>query len=631
MYVNDRDQINYHGFLKALREMQGVNLKQVGEGICSDSEISRAEIGDRLPEKLLRDRITSRLGVSGEEYEEYLRPEEYRQWEIRMYILEQINKGCFDEAEQGIDEFDRIEDKNSVQEQFIDTMRYMIAQMQGASEGILSALIELAVTRTIPDVDAAFKGVHLLSDQELNLILEYTRYRAYYGEKENETKWRLGEYKKILNYIDSSYMDVIGKSKIYPRTTCFICDLILTSNSCYEDLVGVLELCNNSIELLRDASRLYYFVELLEYRKEIIMRLIAMPKANDEKVKEWKAVYEKDSEWETLFKELYSEYEVPIYMQNFTYLYVETECNSAVEVIRTRRKMVKMSRLKVSNGICSEKTIERFENYINSPSIAVVRDVFERVGLCAEYKRARVITDNAEDFKTYKKLINCINDYKNEEAKLCLEALKEKLHMEIPYNEQELKRVENLLEVRGGKIDKNVFYKNTVEAFECTLPIWAIIKHSKSVGLYLTRAELMCIYDIAFKTDNELTALALNIVKKLCIDIIDEEIKVAQIGVYELIMGGMASFLGNFEEYELSCCLSDKMMKECLTHKRATVLADNLYNILWNHQELAKKNENILSERKNESFLKKCILLCDLLKKYNRAAFFQSKIDIEQK
>lgn len=626
MYVNDRDQINYHGFLKALREMQGVNLKQVGEGICSDSEISRAEIGDRLPEKLLRDRITSRLGVSGEEYEEYLRPEEYRQWEIRMYILEQINKGCFDEAEQGIDEFDRIEDKNSVQEQFIDTMRYMIAQMQGASEGILSALIELAVTRTIPDVDAAFKGVHLLSDQELNLILEYTRYRAYYGEKENETKWRLGEYKKILNYIDSSYMDVIGKSKIYPRTTCFICDLILTSNSCYEDLVGVLELCNNSIELLRDASRLYYFVELLEYRKEIIMRLIAMPKADDEKVKEWKAVYEKDSEWETLFKELYSEYEVPIYMQNFTYLYVETECNSAVEVIRTRRKMVKMSRLKVSNGICSEKTIERFENYINSPSIAVVRDVFERVGLCAEYKRARVITDNAEDFKTYKKLINCINDYKNEEAKLCLEALKEKLHMEIPYNEQELKRVENLLEVRGGKIDKNVFYKNTVEAFECTLPIWAIIKHSKSVGLYLTRAELMCIYDIAFKTQGLFKNRCLEIIEEICIKSMDMETDVAYAGVIEMISCVMASCLGDVGKYELSCEMSNHVLKECLFNRRMAVLSDALYNNTWNYKKLGEEHIKDCDLTFIKNSLERCINLCEVARKNSWQAFFQEKL-----
>lgn len=624
MYVNDRDQINYHGFLKALREMQGVNLKQVGEGICSDSEISRTEIGDRLPEKLMRDRITSRLGVSGEEYEEYLRPEEYRQWEIRMYILEQINKGALDKAEDGIEEFDKIPDKNPVQEQFVDAMRYMVAQMKGASDGLLSALIELAVARTIPDVDAAFKGVHLLADQELNLILEYIRFREYCGDKDGETAWRLEEYQKILDYVDASYMDTIGKSKIYPRVTCFICDLILKSNPTTEYLEYALELCHNSIELLRDASRLYYFVELLEYRKEIITLLLALEKTDDEKVKGWKSIYEKDSEWETLFKELYTEYEVPVYMQNFTYLYVETECNNAVEVIRIRRKMVKLSRLKVSDGICTEKTIERFENYINSPSIVVVRDVFERIGLCAEYKRARVITDNAEVFKIYKKLINSINDFKNEDAKLCLEELKEKLHMEIPYNEQELKRVENLLAVRERKLDKNAFYKNTIRAFECTLPIWAIISYKRNMGLYLTRAELACLYDIAFKTDGELQCLCVEIIKEKCLECSEEDIKVAQITVFELLIDGIANYLGNQGDYAESTRFSVQILRKCLTHRRAAVIADNLYNILWNYQENTECS--IINGNSAKDILQKCALLCELIRKDNWVIFYKEKL-----
>ena len=66
MYINDRDEINYHGFLRATRERQNVSLRMVGEGICTESAISRVEIGDRLPEKLMRDRISARLGVSGE-------------------------------------------------------------------------------------------------------------------------------------------------------------------------------------------------------------------------------------------------------------------------------------------------------------------------------------------------------------------------------------------------------------------------------------------------------------------------------------------------------------------------------------------------------------------------------------
>lgn len=618
MYVNDRDQINYHGFLKALREMQGVNLKQVGEGICSDSEISRTEIGDRLPEKLMRDRITSRLGVSGEEYEEYLRPEEYRQWEIRMYILEQINKGALDKAEDGIEEFDKIPDKNPVQEQFVDAMRYMVAQMKGASDGLLSALIELAVARTIPDMDAAFKGVHLLADQELNLILEYIRFREYCGDKDGETAWRLEEYQKILDYVDASYMDTIGKSKIYPRVTCFICDLILKSNPTTEHLEYALELCHNSIELLRDASRLYYFVELLEYRKEIITLLLALEKTDDEKVKGWKSIYEKDSEWETLFKELYTEYEVPVYMQNFTYLYVETECNNAVEVIRIRRKMVKLSRLKVSDGICTEKTIERFENYINSPSIVVVRDVFERIGLCAEYKRARVITDNAETLRLVHDVSKHIYYWDRESSEKLLNELESRLHMNIPYNQQAIKRFKNLLLIRDGMYKEEELHRLALDALESTIPFYALL-HTKH--LYLTRAELFCLYDLAFKIKGELSMVCFNIIKELYGDVENGNIREDHFCVNEVMLEGLANYLGNIGMYENSTKYSEFLMKECLTRRKMDALVECLYNKHWNYEQIMyykDKNNNLKS-------INKMICLSRVSKQKNWETFLQNK------
>ena len=130
-----------------------------------------------------------------------MRPEEYRQWEIRMFILDHINKGNADEVRKGIEVYDQIPDKNPVMEQFVDTMRYMLAQMNDAPLGMLQARIELALAHTVPDITAAFAGVQLLADQELNLIAEYTHLRDYYG-RADEFEWRLNEYLNILNYFD---------------------------------------------------------------------------------------------------------------------------------------------------------------------------------------------------------------------------------------------------------------------------------------------------------------------------------------------------------------------------------------------------------------------------------------------
>jgi hypothetical protein len=100
MYVNERDQINYHGFLRALREMNQVSQAAVGKGICTVSGMNRFENGNRIAEKLMRDRLTARLGISGEKYEDYLQPKEYVRWEHRLRIVKAIEKKDFALARQ---------------------------------------------------------------------------------------------------------------------------------------------------------------------------------------------------------------------------------------------------------------------------------------------------------------------------------------------------------------------------------------------------------------------------------------------------------------------------------------------------------------------------------------------------
>ena len=92
MYINQRDQINYHGFLRALREMNNVTQEAVSIGICTTSGMNRFENGNRVAEKLMRDRLTARLGISGEKYEDYLQRTEYIRWQHRLRLIKAIEK-----------------------------------------------------------------------------------------------------------------------------------------------------------------------------------------------------------------------------------------------------------------------------------------------------------------------------------------------------------------------------------------------------------------------------------------------------------------------------------------------------------------------------------------------------------
>ena len=75
------------------------------------------------------------------------------------------------------------------------------------------------------------------------------------------------------------------------------------------------------------------------------------------------------------------EKESGICTEKFCELYREPECYCINEVIKERRKALGMSRRELAKDICSEKTIERLENYGTTAQMYVVIRVFKRLGI----------------------------------------------------------------------------------------------------------------------------------------------------------------------------------------------------------------------------------------------------------
>lgn len=622
MYVNDRGQMNFHVFLKASRELTGVNQKTASEGICTESEWSRVEIGDRLPEKMMRDRIVSRTGISGEEFEEYLRPEEYMQWEWRMYTLRCMNNRDVAGVKKGIKAMDGFLKQNPVQKQFVDTMRYMLAKMQGATKESLSILIELAVVHTIPSVEYALKGTQLLADQELNLIAEYARMYDYRGE--NVREWRFDIYKKVLQYIDNSTMDSLSKAKVYPRVACLISELLLETDSTEGEIRYAYEMCRRAVELLQENGRLYYLVELMERRKQLNVRIQGYQISEEEKAN-LKLSYDKDTQWETVLKELYIRYELPIYMQNFTYLYLETVCESAVEVLRTRRNMCKLSRARLCVNICADRTLERFENYAHCLSIVVLRDLFERVGLCAEYRRTKIITDKVGLLELNNRIVSYLKNDKIEEAEECLEQLESQLDMDICYNKQEIKKIANRIALHKKVLEKDVLYRNALVALESTIAFGDVIRKRER---YFTRSEMECLHDLAFKVNGEVSGASYAILLEMCEGVLKKPIDASILSTYEPIMLGFVNDWIKLGKYDVSYRYSERLMKECLTNYRSTSLAECLFNKTRIYEILSEPHDIPSKKDMVKTSLEDAMLLAEIAKNEVWTAFLQTKLSI---
>ena len=621
MYVNDRNEINYHGFLRAMREMNQVSQECVSKGVCTVSAMNRFENGNRGAEKMMRDRITSRLGISGEKYEDYLQPKEYVRWEQRLRIVQAIEKRELETAKNELSDYAQIPGLNRVNKQFVEAMRFAILSLEGASDEELLECINKAVKHTVFNREKALAGAHLLADQEINLLAEQIRLTSPKKARCDVNTWRITEYEKLISYMESSHWEKLQKAKVYPKVTYDICQLILKKEATEGELRRGLALCHTAIELLRDTCRLYYFVELTQMRRELAARLMDCEIDPAERM-EIEDMLMENHQWENVFMAFYAEHKKSPYMSDFCYLYYETECHNMVDVIESRRTMLGLSRVRLGDGICSERTIIRFERQGKNPSIDVARKLFEKMDLCAEYRRSLVVPNDGEDLNLYIKLTHAINGLRKEEARHALSELKSRLNMDISYNKQELQRLENLMDYKEGKITGKELHNKAADTLALTLPICAVAKGMKKGRTYVTRAELTCLYDMAFYGEGESAKIAKQFIYSECERMLQDEPNPSRLSEYELLLSRYASELGDEGRYEESNEISYLIVKECLSYRRMQNLYINYYNILWNRVQTQASD----MKRIAHADLERCLILSKVMKDTDWIAFLQNKI-----
>lgn len=622
MYINDRDQINYHGFLKALRDMHQASQIQVCKGICSVSGMNRFENGNRVAEKLMRDRLTSRLGISGDKYEDYLLPREYDLWQHRMRIVKAIKKNALANAKEELHAYENLSGHNRLNQQFVETMRYMILALENAPEEERLDCITKAIKYTVPNINKALDGEHLLADQEINMMAEYMRLNRPTKAIRDINEWRISEYEKLIKYMDNSRWEKLLKAKVYPKVVCYIGECMLQKESTEDELRHVLEQCNTAIELLRDTSRLYYFIELTELRRFLIERLMHGEIMAEDRESFQELLIENNS-WEDVLKGLYTEYQIPHYMQDFCYLYFETECHNMVEVIEARRTMLGLSRVKLGCGLCTERTIIRFEREGRNPTVDLVRSLFDRMGMCAEYRRAPVVTTDAAVLtEYYKDLTKAVNDADVNQALETLRFAKERIDMDLPFNRQEMTRVEKFLLYKSKRINEEDYVMGMKEALSNTLSL-DIVQHKGKK--YYTITELLCIQAFAFNVNIDISEKCIELIKDVCFETIRDGLDANNIALLEMLMLKVASKLGDEEEFEKSNEIGSAILKECLANYRTDVIPTAIYNNLWNNQKIMIADDNeVLSN------LIRCVLISKIIKKYNVATFFQKKLELQR-
>lgn len=426
-------------------------------------------------------------------------------------------------------------------------------------------------------------------------------------------------YKAIDNYVQKSYMDKIAQAKVYSKLACHVCELVFVYFKDEENMSYALDLCTRAIEVLRDTVRLYYFVEINEFRIRLMKTLnIENLEENEE--------YQDSVAWTELFHELYEENDIPTYMQNFTYLYTETECNDVSEVVRIRRQMMGLSMNKLAAKSSSERTICRIENREGNPQIETLRDVLDAVGLCGEFHRARVVTTNAEAMRLAEVLYKQINSGQYGEASETHKKLFELLDLGVRFNSQEKRRTEALILKGLEEIDVESHCSLLKEIVECTMNFE---KLKSAEQKYMSRIETYCMENLVAATKGEDEEIYKQYLEFTCEELMQkDELEGSRFCTYEMLMYTCANYAGNKGEYKKSLEISKKLLKESLRNHRMEYLASSEYNNLWTNQKIMEEKGISIDAKSEYKLLIRGLILSKLAKKQDWKTFFQQKLDL---
>ena len=331
-------------------------------------------------------------------------------------------------------------------------------------------------------------------------------------------------------------------------------------------------------------------------------------------------------QWREVLTGLYRECGVSEHMENCCYLYSQTQNYRIGDVVRRRRRMLGMSVQELCQGICSEKTLRRLENNKMKTQRAIWRELFCRLGLSPECKRESVVTERHEVINMYRSAKDALNNRETEKVHRLLQQMKEALDEEIPANRQELKHMECLCRLHKQEISAEECIVELKKALQYTVPLESIKRVKDGADIYLTCGELGCLYNIAMKSKDEAEELNMELLESIARRCMPEDSIHTYINVYELIMNGVASRLGDAGDYEKSTEISERVMRECLSARRMGMLASSLYNRLWNKMEEVKKGTSAEPGISAAQELQKCIQLARLCKRTFFEKFYYDKL-----
>ena len=612
MKATEKDEIKFHILFNMIREHLNVPLNIACYGLCSDSMMNYIETGERLPDYRMRNRIMARLGVSSEEYEDFVQYDEYERWERCQKLIDAVEQKKQDLAEHILNELLTDADiDNKIEYQFLMDMKGRILEMEGTVWDEIARVYEEAVELSMPDFDNIDWNRYIFSPEEFYILVRWLMAKTRYAADGNRA-YICSSYEKICGNIQRNLKQAYASAKVYPMAV-YGWYLAVDVMDAVDDET-VIKIWTNScgaLDSLRNAGRAYYLKELLQLR-QVIRGQIVKRKLITNNEGELK-IYEHD--WLNSFNKLYEKYAVDADINYSGYIYINSEVYCISDIISSRRRIYGLSRKELAEGVCTERTIIRIEKKQVKPQQYVIEGLFKKLGVVSDYLRAEILTNDYATLELYSDYKHAMNDADYKRADLIEKKLHTILDLGYPENRQVMANMTNNRKIRTGEIDRERYFQNMKNIIGMTLPG----EFQCSPEDYLSDMEVTILKNIAFESDVE--EYKNDLVDK-CEKYYKKHIK-NHASLYEFIMGTVASRYGDQGKYAASNEIAGFIIEEATKLFRPHAIHRNLFCITWNN---AMSTGNYYESSYLDA-LKNCKAIATFCKDFYTASFYDKRIN----
>ncbi len=639
----DRDQNlnnkNYGNYLKVNRKFSGITAIKLSEGLCTRSMICEIEAGRKSAGWLLRERLLRRSRMADEEYESCLNYEDGCEWRMQEEIIDYLEVG--DVCRMG-GALSKYADKFSIEKispefqgkaypekgdvikrlrrQFYLGMLGMCKRLEGAAKREMEIIFEAAVRQTVPRFSNSILTGLVLCAEEINLILEYAR--CLLGEE------AIRQCRELEQYLCSTRMEDEIKVLNYPKLVFVLCELLLNRKGAGSgEYKEVVRLCDLAIELLRKTNRAYYLFELFGIKKEAMVRLEEL---EPEKRNFTEGMQMQMEEWVAAFRHLYGQFGIRIQQGSDVYLYRRQDIYEAGDIIRARRRMLKISQQKLQEQVtCTLETLQNMERKKCSTQPFYIQEMCTVLGLSPLCERTELAAPSFEARKLEREICHAANNGEFDKNLEQLDELKTLIDMSDPINRQWVLRTEGMARYRLGQIGFKEYEELILQSFQCTLPL-SVMEYSDEKECYLTNSEMESIYHYSLLVSDENPEEAyrrMKVVFRLEKEFEAEGREVNHIRTYELYMKYMAKLFYQLGEYDMSKHYAKMVIRGCLRTGRVNMVDSTLYTWLRNNRIQAKKTEPTYEKYDWMTDLKCCLSFSQFCRNRVLENFFETIFD----